>query len=159
MSCKSFSPRFLLFLFLLSAIPISILITLERAPPSTHVYQYHSTSWLRESATWDDINRRFIVSGLEGSVGEVKVPDDHHDDDILNEITIVKDVELAGNASVGVSIDRSRNRLLVVVTDLIGNRYSGLAAYDLSSWKRLFLTHLTKPGNFFSFLFFKIYFN
>ena len=87
------------------------------------------------------------------------IDDDHHDDDILNEITIVKDVELAGNASVGVSIDRSRNRLLVVVTDLIGNRYSGLAAYDLSSWKRLFLTHLTKPGNFFSFLFFKIYFN
>ncbi|CAO2826641.1 unnamed protein product [Amaranthus hypochondriacus] len=147
MSCKSFSPKLLLFLFLLSAIPISILITLERAPHSTHVYQYHSTSWLRESATWDDINRRFIVSGIEGGVGEVRVPDDHHHDDILDEITTVKDVDLAGNASVGVSIDRLRNRLLVVVTDLIGNRYSGLAAYDLSSWKRLFLTHLTKPGD------------
>lgn len=82
---------------------------------------------------------------MEGGVGELKLQtDDNH---VLDEITAFKDVDLAGNASVGISIDRSRNRLLVVTADLIGNRYGGLAAYDLSSWRRLFLTHLTKPGD------------
>lgn len=82
---------------------------------------------------------------MEGGVGEVKVVSDD-DDNVLDEITAVEDVDLAGNATLGISIDRLRNRLLVVVSDLIGNRYSGLAAYDLSSWQRLFLTHLNNPG-------------
>ncbi|XP_021770073.1 uncharacterized protein LOC110734293 [Chenopodium quinoa] len=147
MGCISFkfSTKFIFSLLLFSAIPIGILITLERTPPSTHVYQYHSNSWLRECAKWDDLNRRFLVSYLEGGVGELKLVSD--DDRVLDEITAFKDVDLVGNASVGISIDRSRNRLLVVTADLIGNRYGGLAAYDLSSWRRLFLTHLTKPGD------------
>ncbi|KNA13915.1 hypothetical protein SOVF_112310 [Spinacia oleracea] len=146
-----FSPKFIFSLLLLSAIPLGILVTLERAPHSTHVYQYHSNSWLRECAKWDDLNRRFLVSYMEGGIGELKVVvsdnNDNNDDVILDEITAVKDVDLAGNATVGISIDRSRNRLLVVSSDLIGNRYGGLAAYDLSSWRRLFLTHLISPGD------------
>lgn len=140
-----FSTKFLIFLTLFSAIPLGILITLERAPPSTHVYQYHTNGWFRECAKWDDLNRRFLISYMEGGVGEIKVVSDD-DDDVLDEITAVEDVDLAGNATLGISIDRLRNRLLVVVSDLIGNRYSGLAAYDLSSWQRLFLTHLNNPG-------------
>lgn len=148
--CLSFlcSIKFLLSLLILSAIPISIIIALERAPHSSHVYQYHSKGWLRETAKWDDLNRRFLVSCLEGGVAEIRVPDDHHDDAVvLEEITAVKDADLAGNASMGITIDRPRNRLLVVMADLIGNRYGGLVAYDLSSWRRLFLTHLSGPGD------------
>ncbi|XP_074316024.1 uncharacterized protein LOC141652454 [Silene latifolia] len=152
MGCISciFSTKFLLSILLLSAIPIGILIGLERAPPSTHVYQYHSNSWLRECVKWDHLGNRFIVSYMEGGVGVVNVPDQQEkgsDRVVLDEITVVKDADLAGNGSVGIVIDRPRNRLLVVVADVIGNRYGGLAAYDLSSWQRLFITHLSGPGD------------
>ncbi|KAH9609116.1 hypothetical protein KSS87_004482 [Heliosperma pusillum] len=145
-----FSTKFLLSILLLSAIPIGILIGLETARPSTHVYQYHSNNWLRECVKWDHPNHRFIVSYMEGGVGVVNVHDSIQegtttDHVILDEITVVKDADLAGNASVGIVIDRPRNRLLVVVVDVIWNRYSGLAAYDLSSWQRLFLAHLSGP--------------
>jgi len=75
-----------------------------------------------------------------GGVGEI-VPKDS--DDVLEEVTLVKDVDLAGNASLGIAIDHVRNRLLVAVADLLGNRYSALAAYDLSTWRRLFLAELS----------------
>ncbi|GMH20903.1 hypothetical protein Nepgr_022745 [Nepenthes gracilis] len=142
------STRFLLlFIFVVSAIPIAFIIAIERAPPSTHQYHYHGRGWLRECAKWDDLNRRFLVSFLEGGVGELRVPRNYSPGvDVLEEIAVVKDADVAGNASLGISIDRPRNRLLVAVADLIGNRYSALAAYDLSSWNRLFLTQLSGPG-------------
>ncbi|XP_074316623.1 uncharacterized protein LOC141652906 [Silene latifolia] len=143
-----FSPKFLLTLFLISAIPVGILIALEKVPPSSHVYQYHSNSWFRECARWDHLNRQFIVSYLEGGLGVLKVPQDGNADNvILDEITVVKDGDLTGNASVGFTIDRVRNRVLVAVGDIKGNKYSGLAAYDLTSWQRLFLAHLSSPSD------------
>ncbi|GMH23572.1 hypothetical protein Nepgr_025415 [Nepenthes gracilis] len=143
------STRFLLlFVFVVSAIPIAFIIAIERAPPSTHQYHYHGQGWLRECAKWDDLNRRFLVSFLEGGVGGLRVPRNYSPGvDVLEEIAVVKDTDVAGNASLGISIDRPRNRLLVAVADLIGNRYSALAAYDLSSWNRLFLTQLSGPGS------------
>ena len=65
---------------------------------------------------------------------------------VLEEVTVVKDVDVAGNASLGIVVDRPRNRLLVVNADAIGNRYSALSAYDLSTWNRLFLTQLSGPS-------------
>ena len=77
-----------------------------------------------------------------GGIGEV-VPSDDGDSDALREVTLVKDADLAGNASLGIVIDRDRNRLLVAVADLLGNRYSALAAYDTSTWRRVFLAELS----------------
>lgn len=144
MGCISFlcSTKFIFFLLIISAIPIAIIISLERAPSTGHVYHYHSNGFLRECAKWDHLNRRFLVSYMEGGVGEIRVPDDYQEGVVLEEITTVKDADLGRNGSAGISIDRPRNRLLVVVGDMIGNRYCGLAAYDLSSWRRLFLAHL-----------------
>ncbi|KAK9704777.1 hypothetical protein RND81_07G010100 [Saponaria officinalis] len=151
MGCASvrqciFSTKFLLTLFLMSAIPIGVIISLERVSPSTHVYQYHSNSWFRECAAWDHPNRRFIVSYLEGGLGVLNLGDDS-EDGVLVEKTVVKDDDLAGNATVGVHIDHSRNRLLVTVGDMRNNHYSGLASYDLTSWTRLFLAHLSGPDD------------
>lgn len=81
-------------------------------------------------------------------MGQVLVPEESQSAETpLEEVTVVKDVDLAGNASLGLVVDRPRNRLLVAVADVIGNRYGGLAAYDLSTWKRLFLTHLSGPSD------------
>ncbi|XP_022155285.1 uncharacterized protein LOC111022422, partial [Momordica charantia] len=73
--------------------------------------------------------------------------DGHSLEAVLEEVPVVKDADLHGNASLGILVDRPRNRLLVVATDLLGNKYSGLAAYDLSSWKRQFLAHLSGPND------------
>lgn len=146
------STRALVLLLVISAVPVAYIISVERAEPPTHVYRYHSSGFLRECAKWDDSNRRFIVSFLEGGVGQVSVPDDDDYGDVLEEVTVVKDSDLAGNVSVGIAIDRQRNRLLVSVAQLLGNTYSGLAAYDLSTWQRLFLTHLAAAASKFSFL-------
>ncbi|CAH8320708.1 unnamed protein product [Eruca vesicaria subsp. sativa] len=143
MSPSFSSGHFSVALFLvISAVPISYIISLERAVPSTHVFSYQSSGFFRECAKWDDVGRRFLVSFMDGGgIGEV-VPSDGNSD-VLKEVTLVKDVDLAGNASLGIVIDRDRNRLLVAVADLLGNRYSALAAYDMSTWRRVFLAELS----------------
>lgn len=80
-------------------------------------------------------------------MGQISVPDDHSPETVLKEISVVKDADLAGNASLCFAIDRPRNRLLVAVADLLGNQYNALAAYDLSTWNRLFLTQLSGSGD------------
>ncbi|XP_031250374.1 uncharacterized protein LOC116108258 [Pistacia vera] len=141
------STKSLMLLLLISAIPFAYIISLERTKFATHVYQYHSSGFMRECAKWDQSHRRFLVSFLGGGVGQVSVPRDYLPQTVLNEVTVVKDVDLAGNASLGIVLDHPRNRLLVVVSDLFWNKYSALAAYDLSTWKRLFLTQLSGPSD------------
>ncbi|XP_050376798.1 uncharacterized protein LOC126794183 [Argentina anserina] len=145
--CCCCSPRLVLLFFLLSAVPVAYLISLELAAPTTHVYHYHAAGWFRECAKWDHLNRRFLVSFMGGGIGQIPVPDDHTPGALLHESTLVKHVDLANNASLGFVIDRPRNRLLVATADVMGNRYSALAAYDLSSWDRLFLTQLSGPSD------------
>lgn len=140
------SGKSLLLFFLLSAVPIAYLISVEVAPPATHVFHYHSSGFLRECAKWDESNRRFLVSFLEGGIATVGVPEDYASGAVLDEVVVVKDGDLAGNASLGLSVDLPRNRLLVAVADVFGNRYSALAAYDLTTWQRLFLTKLNGPS-------------
>ncbi|XP_057461166.1 uncharacterized protein LOC130751597 [Actinidia eriantha] len=139
------STRCFVVLFLISAVPLAVLISLETATPSTHVYHYHSNGWARECAKWDDLNRRFLVSFFENGIGQIAVPDHHSPADILDEVPLVRDADLAGNASLGIFIDRPRNRLMVAIADVFGNRYSAVAAYDMTTWNRLFLTQLNAP--------------
>ncbi|CAH2057648.1 unnamed protein product [Thlaspi arvense] len=145
MSPSFCSGRFSVVLFLvISAIPLAYLVLLERAVPSTHVFSYQSSGFFRECAKWDDVGRRFLVSFMDGGgIGEVVPKDSDGGSDVLKEVTLVKDIDLAGNASLGIAVDRDRNRLLVAVADLLGNRYSALAAYDMSTWRRIFLSELS----------------
>ncbi|XP_058083603.1 uncharacterized protein LOC131231436 [Magnolia sinica] len=141
------SLKSLVVLVLLSAIPLSLIIALERTKSATHAYEYHSNGWLRECAKWDDQGRRFLVSLMEGGVSQLTVPDDQLPGAVLEEELVVRDADVAGNGSLGIRVDRSRSRLLVVHADIIGNRYGALAAYDLRNWNRLFLTQLSGPGD------------
>ncbi|XP_020228970.1 uncharacterized protein LOC109809947 [Cajanus cajan] len=134
-------------LLLISAIPIGIIVTLERANPATNVHYYHSSGWFREDAKWDPHHRRFIVSFFEGGLGQLKLPENGSSPSPLEEVTVVKEPHVARNASLGVAVDPPRNRVLVVNADVCKNRYNELAAYDLSSWKRLFVTQLSGPSD------------
>lgn len=134
-------------MFLISAVPIGYVIRLETAGKAgRQVYEYQSPGWMRECSKWDDLNSRFIVSLFEGGMGIVPILPDHHPKAMaLEEIQVVKDADLAGNATLGFTIDRPRNRVVVCIADILGNRYSALAAYDIATWNRLFLTKLSGP--------------
>ncbi|KAM7274742.1 hypothetical protein ACFE04_016608 [Oxalis oulophora] len=138
----------LILLFILSAIPIAYIISLEVSTPSTHTIYYHSSGgFFRECAKWDNLNRRFLISHMEGGISQISLPNEEEEEEEEEASMVVNDVDLAGNASLGIVIDYPRNRLLVVTADLIGNKYSALVAYDLSTWNRLFLSQLSGPSD------------
>ncbi|KAL3652922.1 hypothetical protein CASFOL_002603 [Castilleja foliolosa] len=140
------STKFLLLLIVLSAVPIAYIIHSETSERATHAFAYHSGGWLRESTKWDDLNRRFIVSFFEGGVGVVPVQEDQSGTDVvLDEIQVVDHVGFGRNSTLGLVVDRPRNRAVVVIADVLGNKYSAVAGYDLSTWDRLFLTQLSGP--------------
>ncbi|KAF7127545.1 hypothetical protein RHSIM_Rhsim11G0030200 [Rhododendron simsii] len=58
----------------------------------------------REGAKWDDLNNRFPVSFME-RVGQIRLPKDHSPGTVLKEVRVVTDVDLAGNASLGLVVD------------------------------------------------------
>ncbi|KAL3699096.1 hypothetical protein R1sor_017118 [Riccia sorocarpa] len=104
---------------------------------------YVGKGWFRESADWDPEQNRVIVSCFEGGIAEVRV-NCSNPGIILTEKKVIEDSDYAGNASLGVVVDSPRNRLLVAIADP-NKRYSGVAAYDLHSLQRLFLTTLCGP--------------
>ncbi|KAH7676452.1 Calcium-dependent phosphotriesterase protein [Dioscorea alata] len=127
-------------LLLLTAIPIALLFSLER---SASGYRYSSGGWFHECAKWDASADRFLVSSsTSGTIGEIIIGTGSE----LEEKTVVSDADVAGNWSMGIAIDRRRNRLLVVYADVLGLTYSGVAAYDLDSWERRFLIQLASKG-------------
>ncbi|KAL2507555.1 Calcium-dependent phosphotriesterase superfamily protein [Forsythia ovata] len=141
----SCSTKFFLLLFLLSAIPFALIIHLEISDPATHVFEYHSAGWFRECAKWDDVNQRFLVSYFDGGFGVIPVPENYSSGTVLEEIPVVNNVDFGKNKTLGFVIDRPRNRVVVAIGDAVGNRYGAVAAYDLTSWKRIFLTKLSGP--------------
>ncbi|XP_043722808.1 uncharacterized protein LOC122669952 [Telopea speciosissima] len=146
------SAKFLVVICLITAIPLALVISLERRIKSEEgyggSYEYYSNGWLRESCKWDDLNRRFLISSFDGGLSQILLPHDHNSGTVLLEEAVVHDDEVAGNATLGIVIDRSRNRLLVAIADVLGNRYGAVAAYDLTTWNRLFLTQLSGlPGD------------
>ncbi|XP_008813377.1 uncharacterized protein LOC103724030 [Phoenix dactylifera] len=137
------SPTAAILLILISAVPLALIASLERSPS----IRYHSRGWLRECAKWDALGRRFLVSTLfDGVVAEIPVPE-AAEAGPLEERTVVADGDVAGNASLGIAVDRARRRLLVVYADARRFRFSAVAAYDLDSWDRLFLARLSGPGD------------
>ncbi|MDR9456036.1 MAG: hypothetical protein RI572_01385 [Salegentibacter sp.] len=84
-----------------------------------------------EGIEYDQREDRFLVSSItRGTIGQVK-------DGIYSEF--ITDPDLI--ASIGIHIDNSRKRLLVINSHIDGS-FSALAAYELSSGERLFYTDL-----------------
>ncbi|KAJ1699255.1 hypothetical protein LUZ63_007767 [Rhynchospora breviuscula] len=132
--CGSFP----LILFVLSAIPTSLILSLEQ---STKSISYLSDHWFHECAKWDPLSEKFLVSTFYGG-GLAEVSPDGGEEKL-----VVKDPAVAGYLSVGVNIDQVRKRVLVVYSDSIWSRYGGIGAYRLGTWDRIFLTQLAGPGD------------
>lgn len=101
-----------------------------------HIINFQSHNLFPESFKWDPRAQHFIVGSLRHptllSVSDAGVAE-----------TIISDSFLPPNSSfVGLSLDRQRYRILVCVHRPSSPAYNALAAYDLSSGRRLFLTPL-----------------
>uniref|UniRef100_A0A6N2KJG1 SMP-30/Gluconolactonase/LRE-like region domain-containing protein n=1 Tax=Salix viminalis TaxID=40686 RepID=A0A6N2KJG1_SALVM len=102
-----------------------------------HVIHFRSPELYPESLTYDHSAQHFIVGSLDqrtvNSVSDAGVIE-----------TIISDRSLPPNASfLGLAVDKLNNRLLAVIHSFDSlHPFNGLAAYDLRSRQRLFLSSL-----------------
>ncbi|GAQ92782.1 Calcium-dependent phosphotriesterase superfamily protein [Klebsormidium nitens] len=98
---------------------------------------YNSPQQFPEGIDWDAKNGRFLVgSVLKGNILAI------YPDGTTKEV--VKDEEYSGCATLGLQVDLPRNRFVVTVhSNNPAAPYDGVAAYDLDSGKRQFLTKLS----------------
>nr|GMD20994.1 uncharacterized protein LOC109160834 [Ipomoea batatas] len=105
-----------------------------------HVINFRSENLFPESFVWDPRSQHFIVGSLRYpklvSVSDAGVSE-----------TLISDESLPANSKIlGVALDRSHYRVLAVVhrppSDSAPEPYNALAAYDLISLRRIFLTPL-----------------
>ncbi|KAK3009308.1 hypothetical protein RJ639_013744 [Escallonia herrerae] len=107
-----------------------------------HVINFRSPNLYPESLTWDSSAQHFVVGSLRHrtvlSVSDAAVVD-----------TLISDPLLPPNSSLlGLALDQPRRRLLAAVHSPPSpySSSSALAAYDLPSRRRLFLTPLHEPS-------------
>jgi hypothetical protein len=103
---------------------------------------YAGEGWMHECAKWDAEGGRFLASTFFGAgVAEVR------GGGAAGERVVLSDPDAAGRVALGLAVDAPRRRLLLVYADRLPRfGYAALAAYDLGSWRRLFLTRLDVPG-------------
>uniref|UniRef100_A0A0E0CZI6 Uncharacterized protein n=1 Tax=Oryza meridionalis TaxID=40149 RepID=A0A0E0CZI6_9ORYZ len=107
---------------------------------------YVGDGWLHECAKWDADGRRLLVSNFFGAgVSELRAEAKGKEKE--EERVVLADPDVAGRVALGLAVDAPRGRLLIVYADRMPRfGYSAVAAYDLASWRRLFLTRLDGPG-------------
>ncbi|KAF2913796.1 uncharacterized protein [Oryza sativa Japonica Group] len=108
---------------------------------------YVGDGWLHECAKWDADGRRLLVSNFFGAgVSELRAETKGKEKE--EERVVLADPDVAGRVALGLTVDAPRGRLLIVYADRMPRfRYSAVAAYELASWRRLFLTRLDGPGD------------
>jgi hypothetical protein len=107
---------------------------------------YAGDSWFHECAKWDDEGARFLASTFFGG-GVAEVRGDGAGGAWGKERVVVADPDVAGRVALGLVVDAPRRRVLVVYADRPPRfGYAALGAYELGSWRRLFLTRLDAPG-------------
>lgn len=119
--------------FAFIALLISVSFIIASAAKIGHVITFRSSNLYPESFTWDPKSHKFIVGGTRHqkllSISESGVAE-----------TLIFDTDLPENSSfLGLTIDRRKNRLLACIHR---SPFNALAAYDLQSRRRIFLTPL-----------------
>lgn len=110
---------------------------------------YVGDGWFHDGVRWDAEGGRFLVTTMtDGRV--VEVPGGGGagaGEGKVEARVVVADPGAAGRSATGLTLDAPRRRLLVVYTDLAPwFGYAAVAAYELGSWRRLFLVRLDRPG-------------
>ncbi|CAL4914063.1 unnamed protein product [Urochloa decumbens] len=102
---------------------------------------YAGGGWMHECAKWDAEGGRFLASTFFGAgVAEVRGGE-------AEERAVLADPDAAGRVALGLAVDAPRRRLLLVYADRPPRfGYAAVGAYELGSWRRLFLTRLDVPG-------------
>lgn len=105
---------------------------------------YAGDRWFHDCAKWDAESGRFLVSTFfGGGVVEVRTGGEGKEE----ERVVVADPDAAGRVALGLAVDAPRRRVLVAYTDRPPRfGYAAVGAYELGSWRRLFLTRLDGPG-------------
>ncbi|XP_009800435.1 uncharacterized protein [Nicotiana sylvestris] len=131
-------PSFALTLF--NALFVSVTLIIPSAAKHRHVISFRSPDLFPKSFTWDPKSHNFIVGGTRHqkllSISDAGVTE-----------TLLSDTDLPGNSSfLGLTVDRRNNRLLACIhripTPTSPSPFNALAAYDLKSRRRIFLTPL-----------------
>ncbi|XP_016451997.1 uncharacterized protein LOC107776598 [Nicotiana tabacum] len=131
-------PSFALTLY--SFLFISVALIIPSAAKHRHVINFRSPNLFPESFTWDPKSHNFIVGGTRHqkllSISDAGVTE-----------ILISDTDLPANSSfLGLAVDRRNNRLLACIhripTPTSPSPFNALAAYDLKSRRRIFLTPL-----------------
>ncbi|CAN4124963.1 unnamed protein product [Withania somnifera] len=115
----------------------NVLLVIALSAKISHLINFRSPTLYPESFTWDPNSRNFIVGGTRHqsllSISDAGVAE-----------TLISDYDLPANSSfLGLAIDHNRNRLLACIHSRHSRpQFNALAAYDLQSRRRLFLTPL-----------------
>jgi len=106
-----------------------------------HVINFRTSNLYPESLAWDPIMQHFLLGSLRQRVITAV-----SDSGIVE--TYISDTDLPEDVSIlGLAVDTPRNRLLAVVHSYPPlPPFNALAAYDLQSRRRLFLSHLPSEG-------------
>ena len=108
---------------------------------NAHVINFRSPNLYPESLAWDPLMQHFLLGSLRQRIIAAV-----SDSGIVE--TYISDTDLPEGASIlGLAVDAPRNRLLAVVHSYPPlPPFNALAAYDLRSRRRLFLTPLPSEG-------------
>uniref|UniRef100_A0A0D9VT75 SMP-30/Gluconolactonase/LRE-like region domain-containing protein n=1 Tax=Leersia perrieri TaxID=77586 RepID=A0A0D9VT75_9ORYZ len=113
---------------------------------------YVSDGWFHDGVWWDAEGGRFLVTTMtDGRVVEVRGGGGAGagaGEGKEEARVVVADPGAAGRTATGLALDAKRRRLLVAYTELAPwFGYAAVAAYELGSWRRLFLVRLDEPGD------------
>ncbi|KAH7351525.1 hypothetical protein KP509_19G001500 [Ceratopteris richardii] len=116
-----------------------------RIPSDSRIDYFPEKGWLRETAQWDGEHGRFLVSRIEGGIGAV--PYSPQSGPVREHTLVSRSIEppFAGLSTNGLKIDPPRHRVLAAIADLVNNKCSAVAAYDIRNWEQIFFLKLAGP--------------
>ncbi|KAI5064737.1 hypothetical protein GOP47_0019432 [Adiantum capillus-veneris] len=115
-----------------------------RIPSESRLDYFPDQGWLRETVQWDAQHMRFLVSHMEGGIGQIAYTPAQSSAPAHEQTLVPRNFNLpfSGLSTNGFKIDYTRNRIVSAMADLLKNKFSAVAAYDISTWDLIFFLKL-----------------